>query len=130
MDVWCPCCNEKIEVENDELEKHYNDWLEDQLCPQCGEKFDMFIELEPVAVSYAQRFFKCAECGRMTKHIKLRRNPYVEDNKKYCEECFNKNVVKWAEKLKADAEATKAAKKARRGKTAKPASAKEKDKEK
>lgn len=129
MDVWCPYCNEKQTIDNEELEPYYNDWLEDRRCESCGEKFDAFIELEPIAVPYAQRFFKCAECGKPTKHIKLRRNPYTIDNKKYCEECFNKNVVKWAEKLKADAEAAKAAKKVRRGKTAKPASTKGKDKE-
>jgi len=114
MEVHCPYCDAKNEIDDAELEPHYNDWFEDFTCVECGERFDMFIELEPVAVTYGQRFFKCAECGNHTKHIKLRRNPYAEDNKRYCESCFNENVVKWANQLKAEAEAQKQAKKQKR----------------
>ena len=117
MEIWCPYCNAKSEIENELVMESCNDWYEDVPCAECGETFDLFVELEPTALSYVQRKYKCAGCGAPTKHFRLRRNPYATDNKKYCDNCFNKHIEKWLQKFKEEQESAKPIKRGRKRKT-------------
>ena len=97
MLVTCPHCDYEVEIEDSEVEyMHKDGYIEDYECPECGEKFDIAVELVWTGDAIEIENEVCDECNKEIRtrnlHYRHRCSPFPWEPKynKLCACCFQK----------------------------------------
>ena len=93
MKAKCPYCDFENEVDLCDVE---DNTIENFVCENCEEEFDVFIDYDPVLHSRKIEYIKCDCCGKKYKDLEINKKHFCQpwpvntEFNNLCKRCFSK----------------------------------------